>query len=141
MSKTLILILVNLLAIMCSGQVLHTLDKSLPCIHKRFDVSVNVVLNDAGEAGITLEDIIAEIDTLNYFFSPICVSFDLCNIDTIINYAFDILNPGLREKLLEFHHHDRMLNISYVSRPGPPQVYHSATVGGILDERKCHVIK
>lgn len=73
-----------------SGQgELRTLNKDLPCVNKKFQVYAHVILDSLGVARFTPDNLRSELTNVNDAFAPICISFELCGIDTITNYEFD----------------------------------------------------
>lgn len=64
---------------------------SLPCIKKTFNVVAHVVRSERGPLVTTPEDIQASIKKVNQLFAPICIQFQICEIDTIENSQYDTL--------------------------------------------------
>ncbi len=72
-----------------SAQKLYTRQASLPCIDKVFQITAHVTRDSLGDFGVTEQDIRNGIDTLNKYFSPICISFNLCEINYIDNFQYN----------------------------------------------------
>jgi len=73
-----------------SGQgEMRTLNKDLPCVDKKFQVYAHIMLDSLGNADYTGDDLRDELNSVNNIFAPICISFELCGIDSISNYEFD----------------------------------------------------
>lgn len=73
------------------AQTLHTLNKELPCINKHFNLMVHIVVDSTRQLGVNIEDFKDAVKACNRYFEPICVSFGVCEVDTIYNYNFDSL--------------------------------------------------
>ncbi len=72
------------------GQDLHTKHKDLPCINKHYNLFAHAVM-DSLRTTYTQFELKAAIERANKFFAPICLSFSLCEMDTIYNYKYDPL--------------------------------------------------
>jgi hypothetical protein len=99
------------------GVSAQTLDR-LPCIDKKFSVVVHIVLDSLNKPGILEADIRANFDKLNADFAPICVSFEICDFDTVVNFKYNSLNdrkdtPEWKELPVLYNHKNR-LNVYYV---------------------------
>ncbi len=100
----------------------------LPCLNKTLTVSLFLVKDSLGEVNIDLNDIYTAFDTLNSLFSPICLSFKICSIDSIDNYQWDTLkvndDNGYQEEqqLVTNFHKDSTINVYFVTAfKGLPQ--------------------
>lgn len=91
---------------------LHYTNKDLPCVNKTFNLQVHIVLDSFGTSSVSEADIRAAIAGASEKFAPICMSFQLCDIHTIVNYNFDSI-PNLREygELATKYAYARRLNI------------------------------
>jgi len=76
-------------------------DKSytnLDCINKILSISVHLTSPDTSRMSpnisipTSIQSIYDAIDTLNTFFKPICLSFRICSVDTIVNTDYYELN-------------------------------------------------
>lgn len=83
-----ILSLLTVFHLSMDGQ-LHYTQKDLPCFQKKFNVHVHLVLDSLQNGGVTIEQINDVFKESSEKFMPICLSFEVCKIDTITNYNFD----------------------------------------------------
>ena len=98
-------------AISCFSQV----KDRLPCLDKKFSVVAHLVEDSLGNSVITEADILSNIDTLNRYFSPICVSFEVCEFKYIKDWRYDEFNVDSHwvEMQVKYHEEER-INIFYV---------------------------
>ena len=75
---------------------LHYTNEDLPCVNKTFKVHVHLVKDSLDKVPVTLAELEQACEDASEKFAPICMRFELCQIDTIINYNFDSL-PHSRE--------------------------------------------
>jgi len=69
-----------------SAQPLHHTNQDLPCINKNYNLLAHVAVDSSGRTPIYSEDQLdSMIIKLNDFFSPICVSFTLCEFNILEN--------------------------------------------------------
>lgn len=66
--------------------------EKLPCLNKRFTIVAHIVKDSLGQPGVTEQAILEGIDTLNNYFKPICVSFEVCEFRYIDNFQFDTID-------------------------------------------------
>jgi len=91
--KQLLLVLFCLTTVLSiNAQDLHHRNKDLPCINKHFNMHLHVFQDSMGNENFNMAAFNRAIDDANNFFSPICFSFGICEIDTIKNYNFNKLN-------------------------------------------------
>ncbi len=88
--KTILILGCTLLSCNMWGQQLHNRDKALPCFEKTFSILAHVPKDTFGELTINEAQIQAAIDTMNVYFSPICMRFELCEINVIDNFQYAI---------------------------------------------------
>lgn len=96
--KKWIIILLLFQAGLIKGQSLHHLNKDLPCVNKEYKVFAHMVY-DSLRTTLTRPQVEGALQTASQYFSPICISFSLCEMDTVFNYNFNILKP--EEELAE----------------------------------------
>lgn len=124
-----------LFAINLSGQgELRTLNKDLPCVNKKFQVYAHIMLDSLGVANYTPDDLRAEFEGVNETFAPICMSFELCGIDTITNYEFDsTATPEEEAEIKTLFHVKNRINFYIISEiwKGGSKVCGFASVSGI----------
>ncbi|MEM9548182.1 MAG: zinc-dependent metalloprotease family protein [Bacteroidota bacterium] len=116
---------------------LRTLNKELPCLDKKFQVYAHIFLDSLGVANYTPDDLRNELISVNDVFSPICLSFELCGVDTITNYEFDSTVTAQEEAEIKtlFHVKNR-INFYIISEiwKGPTlKVCGFASVAGIAN--------
>lgn len=58
------------------------------CLNKTLSINIIIVTDSLRNPGITSTAITDGIDYLNNAFSPICLSFQVCNIDTVYAYRY-----------------------------------------------------
>ncbi len=93
MKKQLLTILVCFVTIMnVTAQDLHHRHKDLPCVNKHFNMHLNIFVDSTGNPNFNLAQFNAAIASANRYFEPICMSFSICEMDTIPNYNFNKLN-------------------------------------------------
>lgn len=73
-------------------------NESVALLNRQLSVSVYIVKNPDGTLGITDAAINSAIAQLNNAFSPIKLSFNICNNITINNYQFNTINAATNEK-------------------------------------------
>ncbi|MFT5165972.1 MAG: hypothetical protein ACI8P3_001203 [Saprospiraceae bacterium] len=133
--KYLKLSFVILLSFIGSFEAFSQLDykyEPLPCLNKKFTILAHIVLDQNGQAGITEDLILLEIDSLNSYFAPICASFEICAFDTITNWQFDNLDddPEYQDMLVKYHKANR-INMFFVADTQIPNACGFASVSGI----------
>ncbi len=117
----------------------------LPCVDKKFSVVVHVVLDSLNDPGILEADIRANFDKLNVDFAPICVSFEICDFDTVVNFKYNYLNaseenPEWKELPVLYNHKNR-INVYYVKQLADGgEKYGYATLGGIANKDSSCVV-
>ena len=139
--RYILLSLIFFFSVHLSGQgELRTLNKELPCVDKKFQVYAHFFLDSLGVADYTPDALRAELESVNELFSPICISFELCGMDSITNYEFDSTVTAAEEAEIKtlFHVKNR-INFYIISEiwKGPlTKVCGFATVGGIAAMNK-----
>lgn len=108
----------------------------LPCLNKRFSIIAHIVLDSLGNPNITEQDIQVGIDSMNSYFSPICVSFEICEFRYINNFEYDTLD-GIEgyewDELLVTYHEKNRINMFFVTSFNDPDHCGFATFDGITD--------
>ncbi len=79
------------------AQVNSLIDKDcdLPCVQKTFMVHVHLVQDSLGTV-MDIDEIQAQLDYTTAYFEPICIDFQVCDVDTLFDYSFDSI-PDLVE--------------------------------------------
>lgn len=78
--------LIILLAFESNAQELHHRNKDLPCLNKQFNIFAHMIYNKSQK--VNTRKLYKAIDLANKYFAPICVSFKVCDMDTIFNYNY-----------------------------------------------------
>lgn len=90
----------------------------LPCIDKTFSIVVHIVRDSLGNPSHAANSILANIASLNNEFAPICVSFEVCFIDSIDNFRYNDIkdqpNPNHWKEMQVLYHVKNRINIYYV---------------------------
>lgn len=68
------------------------------CLNKELSIQVIIVTDSTNATNVAQADLIDMIDSLNSTFSPICLSFKICAIDTVFNYNYDEWHQGEEEE-------------------------------------------
>jgi len=136
--RYILLSLIFFFSVQLSGQgELRTLNKDLPCVNKKFQVYAHIFLDSLGQADYTGDDLSAELESVNDLFSPICISFELCGIDSINNYEYDSTVWALEEgEIKTLFHVKNRINFYIISEiwKGPrTKVCGFAALGGIAN--------
>jgi len=88
------------------------LNKGLPCLNKVYQVHGHVILDSLGVANYTADQLRQNLESASEAFAPICVGFELCSFDTIINYEFDSLPlPQEQDEVKQLFHLDNRINM------------------------------
>lgn len=66
-----------------------TKQATLPCVNKEFNLVAHIVRDSMGDLNILESDIAAAVDTLNKYYAPVCMSFNLCEVLVIDNFQYD----------------------------------------------------
>jgi hypothetical protein len=66
-------------------------DKNLPCLDKKFTIALHFIKDSLGKTFLIEDSLVSYINVVNKLFKPICVSFELCSIDTLAFYEFDYI--------------------------------------------------
>jgi len=68
------------------AQQLHHANRDLPCVNKNYNLLAHVAVDSINRAPLyTAEELDTMIMKLNEFFSPICISFSLCEYNVLEN--------------------------------------------------------
>lgn len=95
---------------------LLTHQEKLTCLNKKFSIVAHVVLDGDGAMNITEEIIQNNVDSLNTYFEPICVDFEICEFRTIPNFQYDTLTAEEEWKQLQIENHlNHRINIFFVN--------------------------
>ena len=90
--------------------------KSLPCLNKEFNVVAHLVKTEGDSLGMDVEQLLEVMAKVNVLFEPICVSFKICQLDTIENFRYDSVKTFEWDELQVTYHQQRKINIFWVSQ-------------------------
>lgn len=93
-----------------------TQKKSLPCLNKEFSVVANVVMTEADTLAANVDSIYAIMARVNALFAPICVSFNICELDTLENFRYDSVTVEEWAEMQVIYHQQRKINLFWVSQ-------------------------
>lgn len=68
---------------------LYQYESIVTCLEKVLSLNFIVVTDSTNDMGVTEQDILDGVDSLNRWFEPICLSFQVCNIDTVYAYKYN----------------------------------------------------
>jgi hypothetical protein len=93
----------------------QTMDR-LPCVDKKFSVVAHIFLDSLGGAGITETQILDAFEGASSDFSPICISFEVCEFVYHPEFEYNIHNSDLQwEELQILYHQQNRINVFYVN--------------------------
>ncbi len=116
-----------IILLLCSvpawSQELHDRFKDLPCLNKHFNLHLHIGVDSLRKTNFDPAQMDAPIEQANHFFKPICVSFSVCAIDTMLNYNFDSLDHmGEAMEIISHHQSLHRLNVYVLENLlAPPQ--------------------
>ncbi len=99
-------------------QVRAQVKKRLPCIDKKISVVVHIFKDSLGDPGVKEEEIKKNLDTVSYYFSKICVSFDVCEFRYIDNFLYNPSTIGREDywkHVQQLYNVKNRINLYYVS--------------------------
>lgn len=110
-------IIILQITVMKGQDPLHIIDRNLPCVEKKFQIYAHVSLDSLRQTNISEAEIREHLEMANQAFAPICLSFELCKLDTVRDYSFDVLDDETEVGLLKSRFHvSRRINIYYAKR-------------------------
>lgn len=120
---------------------LHYTNEPLPCVERKFHFFIHLTLDSLGNSNITESKINQLIQKANEAFAPICISFDYCKIDTVVDYSFETINDTKEvELLMSRFQKERRINL-YLTEYGLPGTENSfSTFNGINRPKECAII-
>jgi len=102
----------------------------LPCLNKKFSIIAHIVKDSLGSAGIAEASILAKINSVNSYFSDICVSFEVCEFRYIDNFQYDSLVAPVEWSLLQTDYHEaNRINMFFVKATHDGASF--ASLGGV----------
>lgn len=116
-----------------------TQQESLPCLNKKFSVLAHIVLDSLGNPNLSEGAVTGAVTGLNDLFSPICVSFEVCEFRYIENFQYDSIKAGTTplpnwDELQIKYHQNFRINMFFpevIVRNNDPSVAGFASLGGI----------
>ncbi len=108
----------------------------LPNLHKKFTIVAHITQDTTGAIGIDTTLLKAMVaNEVGLYFAPIGVSFEVCKIDIIPNYAFDKIDVKKEDmEMLKIHHVANRINVFILSATGvAPPMCGFAKLGGIAN--------
>ncbi|GJM32766.1 MAG: hypothetical protein DHS20C18_17670 [Saprospiraceae bacterium] len=97
------------------AQYYHAQQHPLPILNKEFSVVAHITLDTVGSAGITETEILESFDTLNYYFKPIGLSFEICEFRYIDNFQYNSpLNTNEWAEMQAKYHQNNRINVFFV---------------------------
>ena len=132
------------------AQDLHFKDKALPCLDKKISIVVHLVKDQAGLTNITEAQLNTELQAANQMFSPICLSFDFCEIREIDNFQYNTVDSmGVWEEMQVTYNVPGKINVYYVESFQFVQdicgfgthngIFLEDNTGGIIIQKSCAV--
>ncbi len=137
MKKILLLLFISITINKLTSQSLHKQFKDLPCVNKTINVHFHLVRDSLRKVTTTLQTLQSIISAANSAFAPICVSYSLCCIDTIDNYAFDsIIDDQHRQELIDKYANSNVLNVYLVNFIKTPSICGLSGINMLIN-KKC----
>ena len=106
----------TLIAVLLLSSPIFAQKESLPCLNKEFNVVAHVVITEGDTLGVEIDSIFAVMGRVNQLFKPICVSFNICELDTILNWQYDSVEVNEWNEMQVLYHQQRKINIFWASQ-------------------------
>lgn len=101
-------------------QAVSSSDGVLPCINKTFSIIAHIVRDAAGEAGVMEASITNQVNVMNQYFDPICVTFEVCEFRYIDNFQYDSLEQFSEWQAMDIKYHENnRINMFFVTFASP----------------------
>ncbi len=98
-----------------TAQYYHSQQSRLPSLDKSFSVVAHIVRDTSGNEGIGEAQILESIDTLNFYFQPIGLHFEVCEFRYIDNFQYNKpLNTNEWEEMQVKYHQNNRINVFFV---------------------------
>ncbi len=122
------------------GQSLKYRNRDLPCLNKQFNIFVHAVYNPK-RITVSEEQVKAVIEIANENFAPICISFKFCEMDTVFNYNYNIINPEneLKELSVLYEGYNR-INLYIISNIVTHPFIHGLNLGSIDSLHNANIV-
>lgn len=114
-------VLLFIVILFCFFDAYTQTKERLPCIDKKVSVVAHIFLDSLGQTNITESQILQIFERVNIDFSPICISFEVCEFLYHENYQYDQheREPDWAE-MQNLYHVNHRLNIYYVQNINIP---------------------
>ncbi len=130
------------------AQDLHFRDRELPCLDKQLSIVVHLVQDQDGVTGISDEQLDNQLEFVNRMFSPICLSFEFCEVREIENFQYNTVDSmGVWDEIQVTYNVPGKINVYYVETLGFVTdlcgfgtfrgVFLRDSMGGILIQKQC----
>ncbi len=87
------------------------------CLNKTLSVNFIIVTDSLRETNIQMSDMAGAISALNSAFAPICLSFQICNVDTVYAYKYHRWKLSRDHAEFEVNYcQQNMINIALVTQ-------------------------
>jgi len=140
MKNNIILFLALFLSYSSIAQNLHTLDKEMPCINKTFSLHLHVALDTFRMTTWTMDEMQAVVDNTNEAFAPMCAQFEICEVDTLVNWSWDSLTLDYRvQEINDLFYEENRINVFIVSRFSNPTLCGFANLGQIANTNSTNI--
>ncbi len=91
-----------------------TISNAVPgyCLNKTLSLTFWIVNDKNGQPNVSNADLTATVSNLNNYFAPICLSFDICAVNYIDDWNYDILYmPDEDGQLYALYHTAKTINV------------------------------
>lgn len=120
---------------------LYLKNKNLPCVERTFFVYVHIAVDSVGDTNMPLQRLDSLFKAANDAFAPICISFDYCKIDTIVDYSFDDIKDEIEVGLVTSRFQKkRRINLYFTDKVLDERVNSFSVHNGITKSDECIVI-
>jgi hypothetical protein len=87
------------------------------CLHKTLSIHFIIVTDSLNNTGISVPAINSAVQSLNNWFAPICLSFQVCSIDTVHAYKYDQWDQKLEEaEFVALYGKENVINVVLVTK-------------------------
>lgn len=110
-----------------------TIQEPLPCLNRHFEIVVHAFKDSLGVVPVDLADFESNVDSLDRYWAPLCVTFSICEIRIHPNFQYNVIfDPDeLDEMQNEFHVPHRINAYVFDQWKEDPPGQGKATLGGI----------
>lgn len=86
------------------------------CLRKMLSINAYIIRDSLGNAGVSEAAILGEVNTLNTYFAPICLSFQVCSFTYVDNYNYNFfIRPHDEAELRTLHYVPNTINMYFAS--------------------------